>query len=172
METKASIYYDEQKLSKIWFIISLCIGVLILFFIFKDIATGIDNLWAFLSVLLIFLLYSAFDAFLFLYMKLKVRIDYEFIHIQLFPFTTKKIPVAEIFLTEATVFRPIKDYGGYGIRVIFNKKESAYFLTGNTGVRVYYSTSNPVVIGAAEPKKLINAIVYAQQRKKILSEMK
>lgn len=172
MKTEDSIYYDEQRLSKIWFTISIFIGAVILFFLFKDIVDGIESAWAFLSVAVVFLLYAAFDAFLFLYMKLCINVDYEYIHIRLFPFTSKKIPVAEIFLTEATVFRPIKDYGGYGIRVIFSKKESAYFLTGNTGVRVYYAISNPVVIGASDPKKLINAIVYAQQRKKILSEMK
>lgn len=141
----------------------------ILFIILKDVYTGIGNIWVLLTISLIFLLYTSFDAFLFLYMKLTVKVDYEFIHIKLFPFASKKIPITEIFLTEATVFRPIKDYGGYGIRVIFSKKESAYFLSGNTGVRIYYAISNPVVIGATDPKKLINAIVYAQQRKKILS---
>ncbi len=171
METESSIYYEEQRLSKLWFITSICIACFILFFLIKDIYNGVNNVWVFLIITLVFILYAAFDAFLFLYMKLTVKIDYEFIHIKLFPFASKKIPITEIFLTEATVFRPIKDYGGYGIRIIFNQKESAYFLSGNTGVRVYYAISNPVVIGAAEPKRLINAIVYAQQRKKILSEM-
>jgi hypothetical protein len=165
------IYYEEQRLSKLWFWVSICIIDLLLFVVLYNLFSGKVNIILTGLVSLFFLVAAGLDIFVFLILKVSVRIDFDYLYISMPPFVYIKIGVDEISFTEITTFHPFKDYGGIGVGRAVNGKDPAYFLSGSKGVRIYYPLSNKLIAGAADPQKLTNAIVYAQQRKKILSGM-
>jgi hypothetical protein len=165
------IYYEEQRLSKFLFWVSICvIDFFLLFVLFNLFAQNVSLILSGLTSIVL-LTASGLDIFLFLIFKLTVKIDFDYLYITLAPLVFIKIPVDEISLTEITAINRFRDYGGAGIGRAFNGKDPAYFLSGNRGVRIYYPLSNKLIVGASDPQRLINAVVYAQQRKKILSEM-
>jgi len=165
------IYYEEQRLSKLWFWISICIIDLLLLMVLYSLFSGSVDIILIGLVSLVFLIVAGLDIFVFLILKLSVRVDFNNLYISMPPFVYIKIGVEEISHTEITSFSPYRDYGGVGVGRAFNGKDPAYFLSGNKGVRIYYPLSNKLIAGTADPHKLTNAIVYAQQRKKILSGM-
>lgn len=166
---KNSIYYDVQRLSKIWFLISICFIDTILFYAVSGMFAGRFNFVLSLVVTIVLFFLTLLDIYAFLIFKLIIKIDFNFLYITTFPFFALKIPVEEIYLTEATRYKRFLDYNGVGLGGVPKNGDPAYFLRGNTGVRIYYPDANKIIIGAANPKKLINAIQYAQQRKRILS---
>lgn len=165
-----SIYYDVQRLSKIWFLISICFIDAVLFYAVSGMLTGGLSFVLSLVVTIVLFSLALLDIYAFLILKLTIKIDFEFIYITMFPFFDVKIPVEEIYLTETASFRRFMDYGGAGFGGVSKNCDPAFFLRGSTGVRIYYPGSK-IIVGAANPKKFINAIQYAQQRKRILSEM-
>jgi hypothetical protein len=165
------IYYEEQRLGKLMFWISICLIDFFLLFILYNLFSHNVSLILTGLASIVLLMASALDIFLFLVFKLAVKIDFEYLYITLAPIVFIKIPVNEISLTEITAFNRFRDYGGVGTGRAFRGKDPAYFLSGNKGVRIYYPLSKRLIVGAADPQRLINAVVYAQQRKKILSEM-
>jgi hypothetical protein len=165
-----SIYYDVQRLSKVWFFISvLFVGITLYFAVSGMLTEEYGFIFALAVTLLLFAL-ALLDIYAFLILKLTIVINAEFLYITMLPFFAVKIPVETIYLTEVTKYRRFIDYRGLGLGNISGSCDPAYFLKGGTGVRIYYPESK-IIIGAADPKKLINAVQYAQQRKRILSEM-
>jgi Domain of unknown function (DUF1648) len=67
-----------------------------------------------------------------------------------------KIKTGEITGVELHQFRPLKDFGGYGIR--FNREMNAYFLRGTTGVKITGTGGKPNLIGSDTPEKLAAVI--------------
>ena len=69
---------------------------------------------------------------------------------------TRRIPVNDIKSVEAITFDPIRDYGGYGIRV--TRHGTAYIAGGNNGVRLRLTRGAPVVVGSQRATELAGAI--------------
>ena len=71
-----------------------------------------------------------------------------------------RLNTADITAVELREFAPLKDFGGYGIRI--NREMTAYYLRGNRGVKITQTRGRPVLIGSDRPEALytvINAIV-------------
>lgn len=166
-----SIYYDVQRLSKLWFVISICFIDVVLFYAVSGMLTGEFGFVFSLVVTIVLFSLALLDIYAFLILKLTIKIDFEFLYITMFPFFDFKIPVEEISYTETAKYRKFIDYGGIGLGNVSKHNEPAYFLNGKTGVRLYGPNKSRIIIGAGDPEKFINAIQYAQQRKRILSEM-
>lgn len=166
-----SIYYDHQQLDRRLFWPLIILIDLLLMFVIISLLTGKAGIMTSGIASIMLLSASAAVIYLFFYLKLEVKIDFEFLYIFISRQTAVKIPVHEISFTEIASFKRFADYGGIGIGRTFKKIEPAYFLSASGGVRIYFPLSRKIIVGANDPKKLINAIVYAQQRKKILSEM-
>lgn len=169
---KDTIYQKEQRLNPVWFWISSVPVDVFLILTIINLSGDSDNLILSVIAIVFLSMFLVFDILLFFFLKLKVSIDFEFLYISLKPLSNLKIPINEISFYEIVSFRPLRDFGGYGIRYSFRKKEAGYFLKGNTGVRIYYPLSKKLIVGTEDPRLFINAIQYAQQRRKILSEMK
>ena len=67
-----------------------------------------------------------------------------------------KIKTEEITKVELHQFKPLKDFGGYGIR--FNREMNAYFLRGTTGVKITGKSGKPNLVGSDTPEKLAAVI--------------
>lgn len=76
--------------------------------------------------------------------------------VRLFPFPGRRIPYTDITSVEVVHYRPVRDYGGWGIR--WSRTGTAFTVSGNIAVRVELQNGKHVLIGAATPAALRDAI--------------
>jgi hypothetical protein len=67
-----------------------------------------------------------------------------------------KVPIAEVRQAEAVQYRPIAEYGGWGIRG-FGKKR-ALNTRGNRGVLLTKIDGSTILIGSQKPRELLEAL--------------
>lgn len=73
-----------------------------------------------------------------------------------FHFRMKEIDLKNIKHIEAKQYRPIMEYGGWGIRMGWKKK--AYNVHGNKGVEILYKDDRKLLIGSQRADELTEAI--------------
>ena len=95
---------------------------------------------------------------LFYLFELRVKISNQGIHYQFFPIHFKKhlLRIDEIEKIEALQYKPISDYGGWGIRYGFKGK--AYNVSGNKGVKIYLSNGRNILFGSQRYQDLEKAL--------------
>jgi len=74
-------------------------------------------------------------------------------------FYKTRIPLAEIRQAEAVEYRPIADYGGWGIRGFGRKR--ALNTRGNRGVLLTRADGSTLLIGSQKPRELLQAFSQA-----------
>ncbi len=67
-----------------------------------------------------------------------------------------KLSPSDVVSVELHAFRPLKDFGGYGIRG--NREMKAYFLRGGKGVLLSTSAGKKCLIGSDHPERLAEVI--------------
>lgn len=70
--------------------------------------------------------------------------------------TLRKVWLKDIGKTEVVSYRPVEDYGGYGIRL--TKRGRAYIASGDRGVRITFAKGGKILIGSQRPEELERAI--------------
>ncbi|MHC1680803.1 MAG: DUF6141 family protein [Methanomassiliicoccales archaeon] len=80
------------------------------------------------------------------------------INIRFFPIMNKpkRITRQEIVTYSVVTYRPISEYGGWGIKGTAGHR--AYNMVGNRGVRITFANGNTVLIGTQKPEQLYTAI--------------
>jgi hypothetical protein len=101
-------------------------------------------------------------ALLLWFMRLTVRVDHHHLHVRFFPLLTKNIPLEEIEQAEARTYRPILEYGGWGLR--YGWKGTAYNVSGNRGVQLVLRNGKRILIGSQRAEELAAAIRAARER--------
>ncbi len=78
--------------------------------------------------------------------------------VQFFPFhlSFRRIDLQNLAKVEATEYRPIRDYGGWGIR--YGPAGKAYNVSGNRGVKLTFRSGTDLLIGSQRPEELAEAI--------------
>jgi hypothetical protein len=95
---------------------------------------------------------------LFAAMHLRTEVRADGLYICFFPFhlSFRRLPLADITGIEAVTYRPLREYGGWGLR--FGRQGKAYNISGNRGVKLTYNTDRHVLIGSQKPDELAAAI--------------
>ena len=143
------IFYEIQQFRQKWI---WTILLIVLFVLFLPIISGIVSIL--LGVILI--LTGFCFIWLFYSMKLITEIKGDSIHIKFSPFTTQIIPSSEIIKYEIRQYRPIIEYGGWGIR--FNRSGKAYTVSGNIGIQIQLSVGKGILIGTQQPNEFLQAM--------------
>jgi hypothetical protein len=73
------------------------------------------------------------------------------------PFIRKRIPFAEISSIEPVEYRPIREFGGWGIRFGRNGKR-AWTIRGNRAVRLELRDGRIFYVGSEKPERLAERI--------------
>jgi hypothetical protein len=109
-------------------------------------------IWAILGVvaLLIVLLLS---------LRLTTRVDAESVTVRYGFLYSAKIPVTEIVKAQAIRYRPVRDYGGWGIRG--SRRRRAVNARGDLGVLLQRSDGGTFLIGSQKPRELLAALARA-----------
>jgi hypothetical protein len=149
MMDNEKIFYEIQQFRQKWI---WTILLIVLFVLFLPIMSGIVSIL--LGVILI--LPGFCFIWLFYSMKLITEIKGDSIHIKFSPFTTQIIPFSEIIKYEIRQYRPIIEYGGWGIR--FNRSGKAYTVSGNIGIQIQLSVGKGILIGTQQPNEFLQAM--------------
>ena len=93
--------------------------------------------------------------------KFTTRIDNEGIYYQFYPFhlREKKISWDEIDTIYVRKYKPIIEYGGWGIRIKPFKKDIAYNIWGNWGLQIEKSDGKRILLGTQRPEDIKRAIL-------------
>lgn len=88
--------------------------------------------------------------------NLKTRIDEHGIYYKFFPFhfSLKKIQWKNIHKVYVRKYSPIMEYGGWGIRLTFNKKGKAFNVSGNIGIQIELKNGKKILIGTQKEKEV------------------
>ncbi|MFQ5777495.1 MAG: DUF6141 family protein [Terriglobia bacterium] len=76
----------------------------------------------------------------------------------LFPLYRKTIPVEQIKSAEARTYRPLREFGGWGVRRGWGKRGWAYSVSGNRGVQLTLANGKGILLGSHDPERLALAI--------------
>jgi hypothetical protein len=95
-------------------------------------------------------------------MKLSVRLDQAGLHIRFFPLLNRDISLDEIARWEARDYRPLAEYGGWGIR--YGWSGTAYNVSGKRGVQLEFTNGKRLLIGSQRADELAEAISQAKHR--------
>jgi hypothetical protein len=85
------------------------------------------------------------------------------IYIRFIPFHRKfrTMPFEAIQTCEARTYRPLKEYGGWGIR--YGAEGKAYNVSGNRGVQLFLLSGRKIMLGSQKPEELVLAIEKAKE---------
>jgi hypothetical protein len=117
------------------------------------VSTGQASHWVVLFLagpaVLVYLLYR---------LELEVRVDDETLSIRFAPLSRKRIPLATIASCEPRTYRPLVEYGGWGIRYSLSGKGWAYNVSGNRGVQLVLTDGSRILVGSRRPSDLADAL--------------
>jgi hypothetical protein len=89
-------------------------------------------------------------------MELRVTVTPEAVRIHMAPFFKRTIARADIAGAEARTYSPIREYGGWGLRL--GPRGWAYNVSGNRGVELTLASGKHVMIGSPRAEELEAAI--------------
>jgi hypothetical protein len=94
--------------------------------------------------------------FLVLLLRLETTVDDTALTVRLWFLPRRVIPLSSIRSAEVRTYRPLLEYGGWGIR--WGRGGMAYNARGNRGVQLVLENGSRVLIGSQEPERLLEAI--------------
>lgn len=75
------------------------------------------------------------------------------------PIYNVRIPLGQIARAEALVYRPIRDYGGWGVRG--SRRHRALNARGDRGVLITRRDGTTLLVGSQRPRELLEALSAA-----------
>ena len=98
-------------------------------------------------------------AALFFFLKLETEVRSDGLHVRFVPFHIhfKRFVPADLSEYYARQYRPILEYGGWGIRCSF-RNGKAYNTTGNRGLQLVFKSGKRLLIGSQKAEELEQAI--------------
>ena len=142
-------FYETQQFRQLWV---WTIILLVMFALITPIFFGVTGI--ILSIVLVS--FSFVFIFLFWKMKLITTIKEDGINIIFVPFTNFIIPFSKIKYYKIREYRPIIEYGGWGIR--FNKSGKAYTVCGTTGLQISLLNGKEILIGTQRPDPILESL--------------
>ncbi len=94
-------------------------------------------------------------------MRLTVRVDRQFLRVRYRPFFHRRVPLSEIASWQVRTYRPLLEYGGWGIRYGGPRKGWAYNAGGNRGVQIELANGRRFLLGSRRPEELAQALERA-----------
>ncbi len=106
------------------------------------------------GLIILSIIIFTFCAFILL-IKLKTKINHEGILVQFYPFHLKfkLFNWSEIDNAFVREYRPITEYGGWGLRISLSGNGKAYNVSGNKGIQLVFKNGNKLLIGTKKPEE-------------------
>lgn len=104
----------------------------------------------------VFILLGAGLIWLFATLRLITEVQADSIQVRFAPMRPRRIPMEQIVAAEVRELRPIRDFGGWGLR--YGRGTKAYLARGSRGVYLRMASGRDIVIGSQQPEELEAAI--------------
>lgn len=140
-------------------------GVLIFIVILTYVLTKADTVNQ--PLFLILLACLLLPALIFFW-TLETEVDSKNIYIRIKPFMNKKIPFDEIQSWTVRTYKPIREYGGWGIR--WGPKGTAYNIKGDQGLQLVLINGKRILVGTQRQQELARVMRSALADKEQLDE--
>ncbi|MDH3261029.1 MAG: DUF6141 family protein [Acidimicrobiia bacterium] len=88
--------------------------------------------------------------------RLVTEVRSDGLHVRFFPMKWKAIPYETIASYHTRTYRPVRDYGGWGIR--WGRDGKAYIVVGNEGLQLLLGDGEKILIGSQRPQELEAAL--------------
>lgn len=155
-------YYEVQRFNRI--LIALIIGILLLvswYSFYLQIIAGIpfgNNPAPDFVVILIAAVFGILFPAFFAVLRLEISVDDRYLRFRFYPVHVnyRETALSEISAAEEVKYRPIMEYGGWGIR--FRRNIRAYTIRGNEGVMLTFADGRKILLGSQKADKLLKAI--------------
>ena len=136
-------FKELQKFNQWWLWVVLLIFPILSFGNYDG--AGINIYYVFIGILIPSFFY---------FLQLRTEVNKQGFFYQFFPihFSNHKISFEEIESVECVLYKPIKDYGGWGIK--FGFKAKAYTTSGNQGVMIKLKSGKNLLFGSQKNKEL------------------
>ncbi len=101
----------------------------------------------------------------FYYLRLVTEVRTDGLYYRFYPlhFRFHRLAFSDIAGCEAVTYRPIRDYGGWGIR--FGPRGKAFNVRGNRGVELVLNDQSRILIGSQKPEQLAMALSASLPRR-------
>jgi hypothetical protein len=98
-------------------------------------------------------------ALLFCFLKLETQVRRDGVYLRFYPFhiTFRRFGLDDLSEYYARQYRPIREYGGWGVRCSF-RNGKAYNVSGNKGVQLVFKDGKKLLIGTQNPEEFEQAI--------------
>lgn len=172
MSSPKRVFFEEvQYLTQWWlYLIVIIAPSAMLFGIVSSFLEGEaqGDPFGFAMLFFFFLVVTGLIVFLLLYFRLITQVRTNGIHIRYIPFhwTPKVFLWDEIESEETRTYRPILEYGGWGIRWGLFGKGMAYTVKGNRGLQLVMKDGKRILVGTQKPDELSKAIQNAKEKNK------
>ncbi len=158
----SEILYTETQRIKTWLwllilaIISIGVYAAIKDLTIKTITANSINMVVLIAIPLLLIVFLAL-------LKLETQITQHGIYVKFFPFhfQFKFYSWHDILSIDVITYKPLMEYGGWGLRWSLKGNGKAYTMSGNNGLKLILRNNNQLLIGttnATELKTIIDAI--------------
>lgn len=163
------IYYEEQKFNQVWlWVLLLFLAVLGWYIPLETVLAGPDKDALTIGIVLfVWILAGILLPLLFGMLKLESEVRSDGVYVRYFPFhmNYRSYHWDEIKSAEPVEYRPILDYGGWGIR--YGSKGKAYNVSGKEGVLLSFKDGRrDLLIGSRHPLEFAGSIRTSRRRRK------
>ena len=137
------LYQEKQKFNQWWLWITLCVFPILSLIPFDN--SGINYNYVLIGFGIPLLFY---------FLEFRIYVTHEKIYYQFYPIHLKKkvIKIKDIIKIEPVKYKPILEYGGWGIRYTFSGK--AYNVKGNLGVKLHLKNQRHILFGSQNHNQL------------------
>lgn len=164
-QTTRAIFSEVQRMNHVWWVMLLVYGCTALCWwgFIQQIIVGEPwgsdpapdwMMW------LIWLLFGLGFPIFFNILRLEVQVGIDRISIRYIPMVSREITMLDIDYFEAREYSPLKEYGGWGIRGVSQKK--AYNTYGKEGVELTLRDGSTIMIGSQKAGELEESIRLAK----------
>lgn len=155
------VFYEQQRIKSVW-VWLLLLSMNILFIsalvarLFFNLSVGAKPVNT--TELIIITSLSALLTLVFCLLRLQTVITANGIYVRLYPvhFKYRRLPWSSINKCFVRSYKPLAEYGGWGIRYGFTGK--AYNLSGNKGIQIIFNDNRKLLIGTQTPQEAEAAI--------------
>ncbi|MCB2213212.1 hypothetical protein KQI52_13945 [bacterium] len=155
---EAARFYEEQYFRQWWMNLLLFGGlVAVIFGPLIELYIGPENPTETWTILITFTIFMLLLIFFFRRIRLRVWVMEDVIHVRYWPLVFHRvIPLAEVKKFEAVTYRPIVEYGGWGLRGL--PGNLVYNVSGNRGVQFEFIDDKKLLIGSQRADEFADAV--------------
>jgi hypothetical protein len=145
--TGSVIFREQQRFinKRLSFTLFLIACVFTTFVFISGFMRGSEIVGPVIMILVIYLFYR---------LELIVEVRHSSLLIRFSPLIKRNVPLSDIIGCDVRTYRPIIEYGGWGIRRSWRGKGKAYNVKGNRGVQLKLRDGESILIGSQRPEEL------------------